>query len=249
MSNNPGRKNPLLQAERADRNRKILIQVAVAAVLIGLVAAIGIGIAIKKAERDDPGPTPSIAAAQAPGAVSGSITDNGSIRVGKPEAKVTVRVVADLQCPACKSFEAAYGQLLEDAVASGTAAVEYNIISFLDKASTTEYSTRAANASYCVAQQDPTKYQAWLKAMFAQQPPEGGSGLTDQQLIEIAKSVGYTDDVASCITDRTYDKYVASTTNQAFDSGIQSTPTVFVDGKQVNPSALEQAIATAAAGQ
>ncbi|TQM30180.1 thioredoxin domain-containing protein [Nocardia bhagyanarayanae] len=249
MSNNPGRTNPLLKAERADRNRKILIQVAVAAVLIGLVAAIGIGLAVKKAEKDDPGPTPSIAAAQAPGAVTGSITDNGSIRVGKPEAKVTVRVVADLQCPACKAFEATYGQLLEDAVANGTAAVEYNIISFLDKASTTEYSTRAANASYCVAQQDPTKYQAWLKAMFAQQPPEGGNGLTDQQLIEIAKSVGYTEDVASCITDRTYDKYVASTTNQAFDGGIQSTPTVFVDGKQVNPSALQQAIATAAAGQ
>ncbi|WP_431957752.1 DsbA family protein [Nocardia lijiangensis] len=249
MSNNPGRKNPLLQAERADRNRKIFIQVAVAAVLIGLVAAIGIGIAIKKAEKDDPGPTPSIAAAQAPGAVIGSITDNGSIRVGKPEAKVTVRVVADLQCPACKAFEAAYGKVLDDAVNTGTAVVEYNIISFLDKASTTQYSTRAANASYCVAQEDPTKYQAWLTAMFAQQPPEGGNGLPDEKLIEIAKSAGYSDAVASCITDRTYEKFVADTTNKAFDSGIQSTPTVFVDGKQVNPSTLEQAIAAAAAGQ
>ncbi|MGV9820143.1 thioredoxin domain-containing protein [Nocardia xishanensis] len=249
MSNNPGRTNPLLKAERADRNRKILIQVGVAAVLIGLVAAIGIGIAIKKAEKDDPGPSPTIAAAQAPGAVSGSITDNGSIWIGKPEAKVTVRVVADLQCPACKAFEATYGKVLEDAVNSGTAAVEYNIISFLDKASTTQYSTRAANASYCVAEQDPTKYQAWLSTMFAQQPPEGGNGLPDEKLVEIAKSVGYTDAVASCITDHTYEKFVASTTNKAFDSGIKSTPTVFVNGQQVNPSALEQAIAAAAAGQ
>ncbi|MEV0298027.1 thioredoxin domain-containing protein [Nocardia sp. NPDC050710] len=254
MSKNPGGRknpNPLAKVQRADRNRKILIQVAVAVVLIGLVAGIGIGLAMKKSDKDNPGPTPSIAATagQNPSGITGAITDNGSIRIGKPDAKTTVRVVADLQCPACQAFEAANKQVLEDSVNNGTAAVEYNIISFLDRASSgTEYSSRAANASYCVAQADPSKYQAWLAAMFAQQPLEGGSGLTNEQLIEIAKSVGYSDDVASCINDRTYDKFVKAKTQEAFDSGIQSTPSVFVNGKQINPSGLAQAIA-AASGQ
>ncbi|MET7772504.1 thioredoxin domain-containing protein [Nocardia sp. NPDC005366] len=250
MSKNPaGRKTPsaLTKAQNADRNRNILIQVGVAVVLIGLIAAIGIGIAVKKADKDDPGATPTIAATASPNGITGSITDNGSIRVGKPDAKVTVRVVADLQCPACKAFEAANGQVLEDAVNSGTAAVEYNIISFLDRASSgAEYSSRAANASYCVAEADPAKYQTWLSTMYEQQPAEGSSGLSNDQLIEIAKSVGYTGDVAGCVNDRTYDKFVKAKTQEAFDGGIQSTPSVFVNGQQVNPSGLAQAINTAA---
>lgn len=244
-----GRNNPLAAAERADRNRKILIQVGVAVVLIGLVVAIGISVAMKRAEQNDPGPTPTIAATVPQNAqgITGSITDNGSIRVGRPDAKVTVRLVADLQCPACQAFEAAYGPTLEDAVADGTAAVEYNIIAFLDRASTTEYSSRAANASYCVATSDPAEYQGWLKAMYAQQPAEGGAGLPDAQLIEIAKAAGYTDPaVEQCITDRTYDKYVAARTDDVLNSGVQSTPTVFVNGTQVAPAQLADAIANAA---
>ncbi|WP_280251418.1 DsbA family protein [Nocardia abscessus] len=226
-----------MAAERADRNRKILIQVAVAAVLVALIAAIGIGIAVKQARKDDPGAAPSIPATTNAGAVPASITDSGAVRIGKPDAKVSVRVVADLQCPACKAFEAANGQVLEDAVNSGTAVVEYNVIAFLDKASTTRYSSRAGSASYCVAEADPSKYQNWLNAMFAQQPPEGGAGLSDDQLIQIAKSAGYTDDaVAQCITDHKYDKYIQARTKEVLDSGIQSTPSVFVDGKKVESS-------------
>ncbi|MGN2635610.1 DsbA family protein [Nocardia takedensis] len=251
MSRNPaGRKTPsvLTKANKADRNRRIAIQVGVAAVLVGLVAAIGISIALKNSDDDGTGPVPSIAAPSNAAGVTGTVTDSGAVRIGKPEAKVTVRVVADLQCPACKAFEAANEQTLSQAVNSGTAAVEYNIISFLDKASTNQYSSRAANASYCVAQADPSKYQTWIATMFERQPAEGGAGLTDDQLIEIAKSVGYTDEVASCITDKTYAKFVTSTTQQAFDSGVDSTPTVYVNNEKINPANLAQAI-TAASGQ
>nr|WP_198428696.1 thioredoxin domain-containing protein [Nocardia bovistercoris] len=254
----------MTKANNADRNRRIIIQVAVAAVLIALVAAIGVSIAVQNASKDDdaaaqtptgsssvaapaaPAATPTIAAGAAPNGVTGVITDSGAIRIGKPDAPVTVRVVADLQCPACKAFEAANKQTLEDAVNSGTAAVEYNIISFLDRASSgTKYSTRAANASYCVAAQDPSKYQGWIATMFDKQPKEGGKGLTDDELIAIAKSAGYSDEVADCIRNRPYDAFIAATTQKTFDGGVNSTPTVFVNNQQVSPSNLAQAIAAA----
>lgn len=257
MSKNPGgKKNPLLAADRSDRNRKIFIQVGVAAVLIALIAAIGIGVAVKKARKDDPGPSPAIAAAANadPAGITGTITDKGAIRIGKPGAKVTVRVVADLQCPACKGFEAANSQVLDDNVKNGTIAVEYNVIAFLDKASSTRYSTRAANASYCVAEADPSKYMAWLTSMFAQQPAEGGAGLPNDKLVQIAKDAGYPDSVAGCITDVKYDKYIQARTDEVLKSGIQSTPSVFVNGKQIQssqelmgPGGLAPAIAAAAA--
>ncbi|MGW5388378.1 DsbA family protein [Nocardia sp. NPDC003963] len=222
MSKNPGRPNPVAAAARADRNRRIAIQVAVAAVLVVLVAAIGIGLAVRNSGSDDVGPVPAVA------------TDNGAVRVGQPDAKATVRIVADMQCPVCKRFEADHAELLSTSVADGTAAVEYNIVGYLDKMSSTEYSTRAANASYCVADTGTDKYQDWLKLMFQQQPPEGGAGLTDEQLIAIAQQAGYTDPtVADCITDRKYDGFVAAKSKESLAEGIDGTPTVFVNGEQV----------------
>ncbi|WP_084487316.1 DsbA family protein [Nocardia sienata] len=222
MSKNPGRPNPLAAGARADRNRKIAIQVGVAAVLVALVAAIGIGLAVRNSGSGEVGAVPAVA------------TDNGAIRVGRPEAKAIVRIVADMQCPVCKQFEADHGELLSKSVADGTAAIEYNIVSYLDQMSSTEYSTRAANASYCVAETGTDKYQDWLKLMFEQQPPERSAGLTDEQLIAIAQQAGYTDPaVADCITDRKYDGFVAAKSQESLDEGIDGTPTVFVNGDKV----------------
>ncbi|MFI1463543.1 DsbA family protein [Nocardia carnea] len=234
-------KNSPAAAQGVDRGRGILVQVAVAAVLIGLIAAIGINVALKKAERDDPGPIPVIGAQPGtdPAGVTASITEAGAIRIGKPSAARTIRVVADLQCPACRQFEASYGPLLTDAVNAGTVSAEYDIIAFLDRASSTEYSTRAANASYCAAESNPTRYQSWLQTMFEHQPAEGGDGLPDNTIIEIGESAGYSDpEFARCITDQTYRKFVRAHTLDVLDSGIQSTPSILVDGNPIDPEQL-----------
>lgn len=219
----PGRPNPLAAAQRAERNRKLAIQVGVTAVLVALVAAIGIGLAIRNSGSDYDGPVPAAA------------TENGAIRVGQPDAPATVRIVADMQCPVCKQFEADHSELLNQAVADGDAVIEYNIVGYLDRASSTEYSTRAANASYCVADSGTENYPKWLELMFRQQPPEGGAGLSDERLIDIAHEAGYTDPaVDKCITDGTYKGYVAAMSDKSLnDDGIDGTPTVFVNGEQV----------------
>ncbi|MET8796857.1 thioredoxin domain-containing protein [Nocardia sp. NPDC004568] len=229
----------------ADRTRRILVQVAVAAVLIGLIAASGIDVASKKAERDDPGPIPVIAAdaGSNPAGIATSLTEGGAIRIGKPSAPRTIRVVADLQCPACQRFDATYGQLLTDAVNAGTVAVEYDIIAFLDHASSTEYSSRAANASWCAAESDPAAYRNWLETMFEQQPAEGGDGLPDTAIVDIAAGAGYTDpDFTRCVTERTYSTFVRARTLEILDSGIQSTPSIFLDGNPIDPARLASAI-------
>lgn len=240
VSKNPRGKNSLNAMRGGDRTRTILIQVGVAVVLIALIAAIGISIAVKQSHKNDvKGPTPSVAAQPAaPDAVTGSITDKGEIKIGKPGAKVDIRVVADLQCPACKMFEGANGKAIEDAVNAGTASVRYNIIAFLDQSSGgTRYSSRGANAAYCTATADPTKFLPWLTSMYDQQPQEGGSGLPDDKLVQIAQAAGYTDPaVAECITSDKYDAYVQKTTKDVLNSGIKSTPTVFVNDKQVTSS-------------
>lgn len=229
------------ESERAQHNRKVLVGLVAGGVLFALVAAVCVGVVARDLTKDVIGtPRPVQNASQVPVAnqlpvAPAGVTDNGAIRIGDPGAKVTVRVVADLQCPACKGFEAANAKVLEDAATSGSAIVEYNVISFLDRASSTQYSSRAGNASYCVAEADPSKYQGWLAAMFEQQPREGGDGLPDDRLIEIARDAGYPDPaVAQCITDRKYDGYLRAKTTEILAGGIKSTPSVFINDQQVS---------------
>ncbi|WP_227982010.1 DsbA family protein [Nocardia spumae] len=213
------------------RSRTVLVPVV--AVLV-IVVAIGLGVVARTAlAREIPGTATAAGAATS----AAHVLDNGAVRVGDPHAKVTVRVVMDLQCPACKMFEAANGSVLTDAVRNGTAAVEYSVITFLDRASTTQYSSRAGNSSFCVANEGVEHYQSWLSEMFTRQPEEGGDGLTDDELVGIARSAGYADAaVAQCITARAYDNYLRIKTKEVLAGGVTSTPTVSVNGQQITDS-------------
>lgn len=63
---------------------------------------------------------------------------------------VPVDLYVDLQCPACKAFEAHYGAQLESLAKAGDISLRYKMVNFLDAQSTTKYSSRAANTSLCV---------------------------------------------------------------------------------------------------
>lgn len=69
---------------------------------------------------------------------------------------------------------------------------------------------------------------------------ENGNGMTDDQLIQIATDAGYTDpSVAADIKSGKYIGYVGDETKAVFATGLQSTPTVYVNGTQVqDPKAL-----------
>jgi protein-disulfide isomerase len=221
---------------KKDKQRRTLIQVGVAVVLVALVAVIGFNIASKNSDDTTatPAATPSV------------VTEDGAIRIGDPNAAVVVTAVEDFQCPACKQFEAISGDTLSELVADNTIAVDYKPIAILDRMSSTNYSTRAANASMCVAEADISKWPAWHKAMFEQQPAEGGAGLSDDDLNGIARTLQV--DVGSCITDGTYTDFVTSQTQNVIDSGVTGTPTVSVNGTVVDvptPDNLRAAITAA----
>ena len=152
------------------------------------------------------------------------------------------RVVAyeDFLCPVCGEFEAESGSWLADQAAAGQIELEYRPIAILDQSSSTDYSTRAANAAACVADQaGPEAFQAMHDELFAQQPAEGGPGLPDDTLVELAVQAGADKDaVSSCVDDGTFEDWVAQVTDRASDDGVTGTPTVQVDGAQVTPGGV-----------
>lgn len=224
--------------QRKARRRAVLLQVGVGSLLVAVV--IGVALVVLKT-RDD-----SVASATAPA----GLTADGAVRFGPADAKATLQVVEDFQCPVCAAFESAAGDLLAGYRADPAVAVEYRPIAFLDRASTTEYSTRALNASMCVL--EATAEDGWLSfhtALFTNQPPEGGAGLPDAELVSMAADAGaVSGDTESCIEERRYGDWVKQTTNAASDDGVRGTPTVFVNGEALSsfdPGVIEKAVSAA----
>lgn len=245
--------SPPPQPRPADQRGALFGIAVVVAVMLTLVALVSLGFGALKFSKSAVSGVATAQRAEGSGAPA-NVGADGAVRIGTPGAKVTVRAVNDLQCPACKAFMAANAGTLSDAAKSGTAVIEYHIIAFLDRASTTNYSSRAANASYCVANAGTANYQTWLATMFDRQPAEGGPGLPDSTLIDIARKAGYTDpSVATCITTREYDAFVQSRTKETLATGVAGTPAVYINNKKIDspkelltPNGLAPAITAAA---
>ena len=83
----------------------------------------------------------------------------------------------DFMCPVCNQFEQVVRRGDPGPRDDGTITLNIHPISILDRASQgTEYSTRAANAMYCVAAADGDAAVPFMQAMFANQPAEGSTG-------------------------------------------------------------------------
>jgi protein-disulfide isomerase len=92
------------------------------------------------------------------------------------------------------------------------------------------YSTRAANAAACAA--DAGKLKEYGEALFANQPAEGGPGLTDDQLVDLGGPVGLNaPSFAQCVRDMKYRDWVSNVNDQAARRGVFQTPTVYVNGR------------------
>ena len=225
----------MMKAQQAQaRRRTVMVQAGVAALVVVVVLAVTVAIL-----RAQDGTEPS--------AVPPEVDDQGALVLGNPEAAVTVQVVEDFQCPACRAFEAANGDLLRSYVEGDEVQVAYRGIAFLDRASSTDYSSRSLNASACVMAEGGDVWSRFHRSLFEQQPPEGGEGLSDDQLVRLAEAAGADEDaVRTCVDDGTYADWVASTTTQAGDDGVDGTPTVYVNGEELEDTTALEATVDAA---
>jgi protein-disulfide isomerase len=160
------------------------------------------------------------------------------------EGPVPVDAYIDFQCPFCRMFEEQSGPALRGMVADGLISLIYHPLAYLDRLSTTHYSSRASSASGCAA--DGGKFAEYAVALFVNQPPEGGPGLSDDELIAIGVAVGLDEDFARCAAAHAYLPWTAYVTERAIARGVHGTPTVFVAGAAVPANAVTIAAAVSA---
>lgn len=177
---------------------------------------------------------------------AGATAEGDGVVIG--HGPVRIDAFIDFLCPYCRRFELSSAQTLAGLVADGRVSLVYHPMNFLDQASTTNYSTRAAAASGCAA--DRERFVEYSHEMFVGQPAEGGPGLSDAELTAIGRSAGLTDAAfAACVSDGPYLDWPSYVTARATALGVDATPTVLVAGTVVrpDPQAITAAV-TAAAG-
>jgi protein-disulfide isomerase len=201
------------------RQRAFII--GAAALALVLIAGIT-GWYVYQSQRPEPSAAPPPASADANG-----------VKVGT--GPVTVDVYLDFMCPHCKDFEDKAAATLDTLVSSNQATVVYHPLAFLDRFSTTRYSTRSAAAAGCAA--DANKFVEYAKVLYANQPPENSAGLTDDKLIELAGTAGIdTTTFGQCVNDGKHTSWVDGVTEAATKRGVNGTPTIMVNGKNVDPT-------------
>jgi protein-disulfide isomerase len=240
--------------QRKDRRNRWLLQggIVVGAIAIAAVVAIIIVTAIRPTV---PGPANMASDGVVVGAglkvqKTASLAADASPIPTTPDASGTVvhiRMYVDYLCTLCGDFQRTNAKQLEPLVKDGAVTVEVHPIAILTSHSGgTKYSLRAANAAACVANYSPNSFWKFNNALFADQPKEGGPGLTDAQLKKRVASAGSTapTSIASCIDDGTYKNWVATASDRALAGPIPNSsvkkltiaPLVLVNGKQYTGS-------------
>lgn len=156
--------------------------------------------------------------------------ESGGIVLGGGDVKVDIYL--DFICPACGSFQRTNGSLLESAIDDETATFVFHPLGFLDNASDTEYSSRAAAASVCAA--DEGKFYEYYELLMVNQPAEGGAGLDDDRLVELGGDAGLGVEFSECVNSGRYRPWIKAETDKALDSGVNATPTIRIDGAAVD---------------
>lgn len=179
----------------------------------------------------------ALALAESPGTATVN-EETGAITIG--EGENVLEEYMDFMCPFCGQYQEGYGEEIAQAVEDGQITLQIHPIAILDSQSQgTNYSTRAASAVYCVADDNAEAVYPFIDALYKNQPSEGSSGLDDDALIGYAHDAGASDAVDECITGGEYADYVAARTQEVpvapGASGV-STPTIILNDEFVELS-------------
>lgn len=139
-----------------------------------------------------------------------------------------IDIYEDFQCPVCAQFEKMQGDYIESLITEKKAKVVYHTLSFLGPES-----VRAANGAACSADQD--NFLNYHRALYANQPAENTGAWTNEALAAVGQAAGIqSKKFVSCVTGGQYADWVNNVAAAGAKANVNSTPTVFINGKEID---------------
>jgi protein-disulfide isomerase len=183
-----------------------------------------------------------VAANQLGGRVTGTLDDPGieypaalldGRTIGNADAPVTMEVWEDFQCPVCARHSLSVEPLLvEQYVKPGTLRIVHKDLAFLGRGGPDDESVLAASGAVCANEQ--SMYWPYAHWVYNNQDGENAGGFRRERIKAIAEAAGV--DVTnwdSCMDADATLAEVSASTNEGTGMGINSTPTMIIDGQTI----------------
>lgn len=163
--------------------------------------------------------------------------------LGKSDAPITITEFADFQCPACGQLARQVLPTIEEKyIKTGKVKWVFKHFAFLGQNTALasqfkDESFRAAEASECA--NDQGKFWDYASTLFSNQAGENAGAFRDERLSEWAQQLGLnTEQFKKCMDDRTHLTTIQDANAFAQSKNISHTPSVFVNGDEVQGSSL-----------
>lgn len=166
------------------------------------------------------------------------------LNMGNPDATVKVVEFADFQCPYCQLYwQQVEPTIVSDYVVTGKIYYTYAPMAFLG-----QESVDSAEAAYCA--NDQGKFWEYRDMLFTNHTGENVGDFTTAKLQLFAQKLGLdTTAFNQCLSSGKYQTAVDDANNYASSQGVNSTPTIMVNGQLYSASGAVAAIEAALAGQ
>lgn len=231
------------QAKKAKVRRQLLVGGGVVALL---AIAGGVAVAVNQMNK----PAYWTAAAKKPlvKPAHTSGTNGTEIVVGDPANKNNLDLYEDLRCPACAAFEQSSGAQVLQGAKDGKYKITYHFGTFLDHGnfSGSKNALSAVGAAANVSVDAFTAYHTLLYSKTYHPDESVDTFNSDDHMIELAQKVPALKDnkvFQTAVKDATYDKWALDSSDAFNAAGIQSTPTIRLNGTEVKEQDLAAALA------
>jgi protein-disulfide isomerase len=155
----------------------------------------------------------------------GASKEDGYGIVFNPDAKSTVNIWEDFQCPSCKRFEDANAAKIFSLIDSGKTKVVFHTLSFLGNESVI-----AGMGGGCAA--DQGRFLDYKNFMYTNQQEEFSGTWTKPYVISMASQIGLDETkFAACLNTDKYRKWLTNVSAAGSAADINGTPTVVINGK------------------
>jgi protein-disulfide isomerase len=209
--------------QKADKNMKPIMLFSLAAIAIVIIAVI-IGTQVQNPNAN-----------QSEVLQLEELSYDKQPLLGEKDAPIKIVEFGDYKCPACQVFdEQIFPQIEADFITDGTAAFYFMNFPFIGADSTT-----AALGGEAVYEQDKEQFWKFHHALFKNQGPENEQWATTERILEIAETSTEGLDMKKLkddIEEETFKDQVTADKQVLEQYGFKGTPTVFINGKEVeNP--------------
>ncbi|MFT0849109.1 thioredoxin domain-containing protein [Actinomycetaceae bacterium L2_0104] len=238
-----------LQEEEAKRTRRNKLMAIIGSIVVVALVGTAIFFIVRSGKDQSSGedwadfePAASVFTEGTPE----NVNDQGGISVGsnlvagtENEGAPTVTIYFDYLCSYCNQLEGTYADELTQMAEDGDITLIYQPVSILGQ----EFSDLGAAADYYLAANAPEQYLEFHNTVFSEVTEplfEEGANLpapTAEDLLEVANEVGVPDDVVTgleaTLADGSYQKWVDLAYEQFGANGLNGTPRVIIDGREL----------------